>query len=433
MGAAASVARKYHIDEKAARGYEFTLTKYHALIEEAHRSGFNKEELQHLIDLLRQKHLNMLAQIHRHTDPVYEALKPYYDKYQPVVKYYAVKSYRHVKVAYDRVDHAVTTATLQAIYQARRQLVAQLSDATIASYFAIAIADVIHIQVSKRTFSIQNAGCDLRHYELEHSFLIEDKQFIKKLLELQWVPWQPTTTIAVKLIETFVLQIEYYTRNEFAIRIPAKLALRVGSKWVALDTRESNHKDRPKWLQRIDFKEREKRSTLFFDLINNSYDRMKENWEKKQEEMAAQAVAEAAAKALEEAAQQKNKQQPLSVLTPEMIRRTLAMFSQKIMDEERYQFYTLHSFENWRMEMEDTLINGTQTIGELCELDAMIQEDDLLKLYARRVIEGAERVRMETEDINRAITKEELAALHMQKFDLDVESDWSDDESNDDL
>ncbi|OQR90412.1 hypothetical protein ACHHYP_05525 [Achlya hypogyna] len=428
MGAAASVARKYRVPQAAAHGWNIAILRYHALLDEAHRRGLNRQEFDALVQRLRQRHLQLLAAIHVHMDPLAAKIRPYIDKYEPVVRRQVRRTICQIEVVYNHIDYVVTTTTLQAIYQARRQVVSQLSDATISSYFGIPIGDVLSIHVAKRRFTIKNAGCDLREHEIEHRFAIDDMGFIKKMLELQWVPWHPTPSIATKLTETFVLDIAFFARNEFAIKTETHVALRVGPKWVGEDVRRAVDTAHPRWLQRIDFHEREQRSTLFYDLLRHAYDQMHDEWTNA--EIAAAAAAAAAAK-MTEAAKAQARAPALSVLTPEMIRRTLTKCSKKILEEDKHRFYTLSSYENWRMELQDTLRCG-QTIGEICEEDAMMHEDELLRLYARRVIEGAERVRMEAEDVNRAITKEEMATIAMQVFDVDIESDWEND-SDDDL
>ncbi|KDO33566.1 hypothetical protein SPRG_19198 [Saprolegnia parasitica CBS 223.65] len=430
MGAAATVARKYRVRQRTAQGWHLALDKYHALLQEADRRGFNKAELDALLLTLRQRHLQLLARVHSYTDPAIATMQPYYDKYAPIIQRHAKQTYKRAKVVVDHVEYVITTTTLQAIYQARRQVVSQLSDATIASYFDIPLHDIASLHVSKRRFSIANAGCDFREHEIEHTFSITDHAFIRKLLTLQWVPWQPIPSVAMKLVETFILDISFASRNEFAIKVPARVVLRVGPKWIGEDVRHESSASfaHPRWLQRIDFQERESRSTLFYDLLRQAYDLM--HTEHKHKEAMAAAAAEAAARA--KAADQTQVRAPaLTVLTPEMIRRTLQTCAERILDEDKFQFYTLSSYENWRMELQDTRLCG-QTIEEICEEEAMMREDDLLRLYAARVLEGAERVHMENEDVNRALSREELAAAAMAANDIDVESDWENDGSDDD-
>ncbi|EQC27341.1 hypothetical protein SDRG_14865 [Saprolegnia diclina VS20] len=431
MGAAATVARKYRVRQRTAQGWHLALDKYHALLQEADRRGFNKAELDALLLTLRQRHLQLLARVHSVTDPAIAAMQPYYEKYAPIIERHAKKTYKRAKVVVDHVEYVITTTTLQAIYQARRQVVSQLSDATIASYFDVPLHEIVSLHVSKRRFSIANAGCDFRDHEIEHTFLINDDAFIRKLLTLQWVPWQPIPSVAMKLVETYLVAISFASRNEFAIKVPARIVLRIGPKWIGEDVRQhaATSFAHPRWLQRIDFQEREGRSTLFYDLLRHAYDLM--YTEHKRNEAIALAAAEAAARA-KAAEETQTRAPPMTVLTPEMIRRTLQTCADRILDEDKFQFYTLASYENWRMELQDTRLCG-QTMEELCEEEAMMRQDDLLRLYAARVLEGAERVQMESEDVNRALSREELAATAMAANDVDVESDWENDGSDDGL
>ncbi|CAK4078738.1 unnamed protein product [Aphanomyces euteiches] len=434
MGASASIvskqqqllARKYRLHDKAKLVHE----RLHALegqcqvwLATAHRqSKLTRRQVRILVvELQKQTHaFQELA--HEKLQPILDALQPYVDKYEPIVEKYVVWTVHQTKVVLDKVDAAVTTATLQALYQARRQMVSQLSTATIASYFHIHIPNVVAVKIAKRAFSIQNCGPDLRHHEVEWTCCLTDAKLISKLFQLQWVPWSPTSSIAVKLTETFMLDVEYYALNEFAIKYVAHLHLRCGPKWIALDTRQSNHSTAPQWLQRIDYKEREKRSTLFHDLIAEAYNQMR------RADLAKRSADE---KAIAEAAANAPPPMKLTVLTPEMIKRTLAALADKITLEERFVFYTLGEYETWRMEQEDVHLNGDLTIGELYQLFEMEKHDDRLREYAARLVEIQERIEMEHEDVNRNDTNEEQERKRMQMFDLNVDSD-SDNSDDDD-
>ncbi|KAG9408319.1 hypothetical protein AC1031_021561 [Aphanomyces cochlioides] len=433
MGASASIVSKqqqqhlkYHLHDKAKLVQE----RLHDLdgqcqvwLAKAHRqSNLTRHQVRILVvELEKRKHaFQQLA--HEKLKPILDALQPYYDKYEPIVEKYVVWTVQQTKFVLDKVDAAVTTATLQALYQARRQMVSQLSTATIASYFHI--PNVLAVKIAKRAFSIQNCGPDLRHHEVEWTCCITDAKLISKLFQLQWVPWSPTSSIAVKLTETYMLDVEYYALNEFAIKYVEHLHLRCGPKWIALDTRRSNHSTAPRWLQRIDYKEREKRSTLFHDLIAEAYNQMRRD-DLAKRSADEKAIAEAAAHA-------PPPPKKLTVLTPEMIKRTLATLADKITQEERFVFYTLGEYETWRMEQEDVHLKGDLTIGELYALFEMEKHDDRLREYAARLVEIQERIAMEREDVNRSESKEEQERKRMQMFDLNVDSDSDDDDSSGD-
>ncbi|RHY08643.1 hypothetical protein DYB36_005899 [Aphanomyces astaci] len=416
MGASASVKYrqldcKYHVQEKV----RLVEDKCIVLLHDAMRRGeLTRQQLRVLVAMLQAKEQYLEHFAHEKIRPILVALQPYYDKYQPIVKKCVDGSVRQTKWVARKIDDVVTTTTLQALYQARRQVVSQLSIATISTYFNISLPEVISVKVSKRHFTIQNCGPDLRHQEIEWTCDITDPKFIKRLFTLQWVPWKPTTSTAVKLTETFMLDVEYYVRNEYAIKVVQHMNLRAGYKWVALDTRQGSVSTPPKWLQRVDYKEREKRSTLFYDLVAQMYTQMhREHLRSLEREHDARLAAEAS----------KPPPQKLTVFTPELIKRTLATLADKIMEEDRFLFYTLGEYECWRMEGEDVKQRGDLTIGEMYELFEMEKQDDRMRAFASELLALGERVAMEMEDVNRGETKHARECRYMRRYDVDVESD----------
>ncbi|KAF0690152.1 Aste57867_18440 [Aphanomyces stellatus] len=401
----------YHVHERI----QHAELRCHALLVEAVRRGeLTRQQLRVVVAELQAREAQFVLLAHEKLQPILDTLQPYYDKYEPVVKHYVKAGVKHTKRAVKQVDDAVTTVVLQAMYQARRQVVSQMSIATISTTFDIPLLDVIAVQISKRTYSIQNCGSDLRHQEIEWTCSLTDPKFIAKLFKLQWVPWQPTMTMAVKLTEIYILDVEYYVRNEYAIKVVHHKHLRAGKKWVALDTRRNSHMMPTQWLQRIDFKEREKRSTLFYDLITEAYtqshgDYVNSQLKAEEERVAAQAPPPPPKR--------------LTFLTPELIKRTLGALAAKITEEDRFIFYTLGEFETYRMGDEDFRLKADLTIGEMYELFEMEKHDERLREYASQLLELGERVAMEVEDVNRGESREEREIRRMHTFDVDVESD----------
>ncbi|ETW08068.1 hypothetical protein H310_02434 [Aphanomyces invadans] len=420
MGASASVKYrqlddKYHVQEKL----QTIETKCMVLLHDAaRRRDLTRHQLRVLVAELKAKEVQFEQLAHEKILPILMALQPYYDKYQPIVKKYAAVGVRHTKRLVRTVDDVVTTTTLQALYQARRQVVSQLSVATISAYFDIPLTDVIRLNVSKRRYTVQNCGPDLRHQEIEWTCEITDPTLIEKLFKLQWVPWKPTASTAVKLTETYMLDVQYYARNEYSIKVAHHTQLRAGRKWIALDSRHDNVSAPIKWLQRVDYKEREKRSTLFYDLISQIYSDMRREYLcSLDREDEARAAAAAAARP---------PPPKLTVFTPELIKRTLATLADKFMEEDRFLFYTLGEYECWRMEGEDLKQRGDLTIGEMYELFEMEKQDDRQRAFAMELVELGERVAMEVEDVNRGESKHERECGMMHRHDINVESDDED-------
>ncbi len=139
MGAAASVAHKYERQ---------CVHQYQDILENASRRGLNREQRRRMLQELRQRHLQLLATCHQiaartkqAVQPIIDTCEPIYGKYQPIVKKYVYVGMHQTKMVYRRVDDAVTTVALQALYQARRQMVSQLSDASLSSYFDIRMGE----------------------------------------------------------------------------------------------------------------------------------------------------------------------------------------------------------------------------------------------------------------------------------------------------
>ncbi|RHY31548.1 hypothetical protein DYB32_003417 [Aphanomyces invadans] len=366
MGASASVKYrqlddKYHVQEKL----QTIETKCMVLLHDAaRRRDLTRHQLRVLVAELKAKEVQFEQLAHEKILPILMALQPYYDKYQPIVKKYAAVGVRHTKRLVRTVDDVVTTTTLQALYQARRQVVSQLSVATISAYFDIPLTE----------------------------YILDDRTILQ-------------------IVET----------PSPSVRFPAARldsASSTGRKWIALDSRHDNVSAPIKWLQRVDYKEREKRSTLFYDLISQIYSDMRREYLcSLDREDEARAAAAAAARP---------PPPKLTVFTPELIKRTLATLADKFMEEDRFLFYTLGEYECWRMEGEDLKQRGDLTIGEMYELFEMEKQDDRQRAFAMELVELGERVAMEVEDVNRGESKHERECGMMHRHDINVESDDED-------
>ncbi|RHZ28769.1 hypothetical protein DYB31_008150 [Aphanomyces astaci] len=143
MGASASVKYrqldgKYHVQEKV----RLVEDKCIVLLHDAMRRGeLTRQQLRVLVAMLQAKEQYLEHFAHEKIHPILVALQPYYDKYQPIVKKCVDGSVRQTKRVARKIDDVVTTTTLQALYQARRQVVSQLSIATISTYFSISLPE----------------------------------------------------------------------------------------------------------------------------------------------------------------------------------------------------------------------------------------------------------------------------------------------------
>lgn len=160
------------------------------------------------------------------------------------------KSKRHMGSA---VSVSIPAAPKFEFKAAKKRYVHTLSTVTISEHYNLPLKNIVHLNVSKRQYHVDDCGPEvLGHRKVKHMLKITDPQKIDKILHFGWALWVPTPSWRLKVNQLYDLEFFAHTRKDLpSIGYAYNVKLRLGKRWLGPDIETS--KTENTFLHRIDF------------------------------------------------------------------------------------------------------------------------------------------------------------------------------------